>query len=164
MSVFPKRVTYGEYLIMHVLFYNNDPTIKRVKATLEIRKNEKKLMRIFQDKNFLVPQKGGIELYYPIKINKKLKPGKYYVSLKMIHNKEGFKSETKLNDFFYIDSFKIKKENKFIFIKNLSKENSPIRFVDNKKIKTRIMKPSAKIKINSPYIIIGNSKIIKVKR
>lgn len=163
MSIYPKNISNGENLIIHLRFSNKGKKTQKVRYVLSVSDPNDK--QIFFKENDLIL---GIEkdeftkqLYYSLYINSKFKPGKYIVKFYMICNGHIIESETKNNDYFYVENLKYYNFNDNTFIFNNSDEKTNFKLYKGTNIEKFTIngKQTLKLKEKYNYIEYANNKI-----
>ncbi len=171
MSIYPKNISKGENLIIHLRFSNKGKKNEIVKYKLYVQdpegtnilKKEKNIYLGVDDDEFVR------QIYYSIHITDKFKPGKYLVKFYLICRGNIIESLTKDTDFFYVEDIKYFNLKGKTYIYNKSPENVNIELYDNNNIsKTFNIKGNSTLEIPNSYKYIkyANNKfdIIKEKK
>lgn len=142
MSIYPKRITSDEQVVIHIKIVNEDIKVKHCKMVTYIVKPNKKITELAQ-KFFVISNKEK-EFYFTYVPKKNDIPGKYLVKTNLYTNGNISHSLTSKNDFFYIDKLSIlsvdeDKDNLTISIKNKSSEKTPFELFDNDNTKKDII-------------------------
>lgn len=163
MSIYPKNISNGENLIIHLRFGNKSKKMQKVKYVLSVISPDNKTIFLKEDDLTLGIRKDEFvtQLYYSLYINNRFKPGKYIVKFYLICNKQIIESATKDNDFFYIEKLKYYncKHNTVIF--NCSKEKTYFKLYKGTNIEEFSIDGRQKLKLEDKYDYIeyANNKI-----
>ena len=108
MSIYPKNISNGENLIIHLRFSSKGKKIQKVRYILSVSNPNDKQVFFKEDDLILGVEKDEFikQLYYSLYVNSKFIPGKYIVKFYMICNEHIIESETKDNDYFYVENLK----------------------------------------------------------
>ena len=162
MSIYPKNISNGENLIIHLRFSNKGKEIQKVKYVVSVLNPKGKQIFLKKDNLILGAEKDEYikQLYYSLYIDSKFKPGKYIVDFYMICNGHIIKSETKHNDCFYVENLKYYNFNNNTFIINNTNEKTYIKLYKGANIKEITVngKQTLILKEKYNYIKYANNK------
>ena len=168
MSIYPKKVTKNENVIIHLRFENPDNKFEIIKYRLLISNPNEDIIYSKQDTFILGSDidKYVKQLYHSIFITDEFMPGKYKVIFYLTCRGVKVQSVTKDNDFFLVENISIVHKNDNIELINNSKEKVECYLYknsDNQKTKI-ILNELEKIIIDNSYKFIeyGNNKIIPI--
>lgn len=178
MSVFPRKVCNGEYVIFHMGFKGILDENKSIDYCLNLyNPTNKKILNIKKD--LLIRGNNKLyekNLYYPILIDDSFIPGKYIIDFYLVCDGKKIKSSTKNTDYFNVEKVESKfykdKENNKVILNNKSNEcTSVLLYLEgNKKIiKKEIMLLPQEEKIiitkcSKAFIEYGNNNFSMIRR
>ncbi len=159
MSIYPKRISNGENLIVHLRFSNSGQEIYNVKYVLSVLNPNKKEIFLKEDNIILGTGKEGFSknLYYSLYINNKYKPGKYIVNFYMICNGQVINSDTRDNDYFYVEKLKYYNFKDKTVIYNMSNEKTSFILHKGKTSNEFTINGNEKINLEDKYDYIEYS-------
>lgn len=168
MSIYPKRISSEENLIIHLRFSNKSKKIQKLKYVLSIlNPNNKQIY--FKEDNLILGSNNEEyikELYYSFFIDETYIPGKYNVIFYLILNGKKIESVTKDNDFFIVEKLTYYSlKNKTIIINNSYMKTRVKLYGKEKEEEINIEGNQRKI-INHKYdyIEFANNKIDKINK
>lgn len=149
MSIYPKNISNGENLIIHLRFSNKGKKIQKVRYVLSVlNPNDKQLFLKEGDLILGIENDKFIkQLYYSVYINSRFMPGKYTVKFYMICNEHIIESETKNNDYFYVENLKYYNLNGNTIIINNSNEKTNFRLYKGTNIEKYTINGKQKLKL-----------------
>ncbi len=190
MSIYPKNISKGENLIIHLRFSNKGKKNEIIKYRLYIQNPTGKKILKKENSIYLGVNSNEFvrQIYYSVYISDKFKPGKYIVKFYLICRGSIIESSTKDTDFFYVEDVKYFNSNEKTYVHNKSLENVNIKLYDNNNIsetfnirgnstlettkaykyieyannKFDIIKEKKKIYIKNPSIKFNNNKLIDI--
>jgi hypothetical protein len=132
MSIFPKRVTKSENVIIHLKTLN-DKKVKYLNYETTIYDPEGNEADKF--KNSLISSNNR-EVYYYHKVKENEIPGKYHLKTNMYINGRIINSFTSVADFYYVDEIKVSNVEKYddivsFRLENMSDELTPYMIIDS---------------------------------
>lgn len=165
MSIFPKKITYGENVIIHLRFINSKDNNRLIKYFLNVYNPKKEL--IYDTSESIILGYGENyynEIYHSIMIQNDFLPGKYMVDFYLEVNGKKIDSLTKNNDYFYVEKLVFYKKRKKIFLENISDETTSCILYGNKK-KKMVLEGNKIKNVNDEYQYIeyGNNQIFKIE-
>lgn len=166
MSIFPKKITKNENVIIHLRFENPDNKNEIIKYYLNVINPNNKIIYSKSESILLGIDKEKFirEIYHSIHIDDNFMPGKYKVEFYLTCRGVRVDSVTKNNDFFYVEEIKIKKEKEKIILINKSNEKTNC-VLYKKDIKEDIELGELETKIinkDFEFIEYGNHKIYPI--
>ena len=170
MSIFPRKVCNGEYVIFHMGFKGILDKHKNISYCLELFNPNNELVLELKN-NLLIRGNNKLyekDLYYPILIDDSFIPGKYVVNFYLIDDGKIIKSSTKDNDIFLVEKVNCFIENlnnkKIIVLENKSSEEVTLELYLEGKRRTKkeitllpYMKKEIETKSLYAYIEYGNN-------
>lgn len=176
MSIFPKRVSSGEYVIVHLNFKGIFTKNKKISYCLNIFDPDNKQICNLKNEIIMLGNNKEYEkqLYYPILIKKDFLAGKYIVEFYLLVDGKKILSRTINNDYFIVEKIdcNIDYENKKLVIKNMSSLDTAIKLILEKDCKfdeELILLNSDEEKhilidseVNSILIMYGNDKLEQI--
>lgn len=117
MSIFPKRVTKNDNVIIHLKFINESSVTSCFDYITQVISPSGKIVKDWSDQFIMAPKNGeGInqkEQYYEINKDLLNEAGKYTAKTSLYINGRIINSSTEKNDYFYVDdiTYKIKSKN-----------------------------------------------------
>ena len=167
MSIYPKNISNGENLIIHLRFSNKGRKIQKVRYVLSVSNPNDKQIFLKEDNVILGVGKDEFikQLYYSLYINNRFIPGKYIVKFYMICNEHIIDSETKDNDYFYVENFKYYNLNGNTIINNNSDEKTNFKLYKGTNIEKFTINGKQKLRLKGKYNYIeyANNKIDLIK-
>ncbi len=165
MSIFPKHVTHGENVVIHLRFENSSKKTETIKYQLSVKNPEDKQIYEHSDSILLGKANYLYETYFPIKIEENFLSGKYKVVFSLTCRGVKIESSTKDWDFFFVEQVKFyKKENKII-LENNSNEVTKCSLYDREDNILELELQGKEKKLlddNYSYIIYGNNKVFPI--
>lgn len=168
MSIYPKKVTKNENVIIHLRFENPENKFEIIKYRLLVSNPNEDIIYKKQDTLLLGSDSDKYikQLYHSIHITDEFIPGKYKVIFYLTCRGVKVLSATKDNDFFLVENISIVNKNDNIELINESKEKTECYlYKDNDNQKTKmILNGLEKIIIDKSYKFIeyGNNKIFPI--
>lgn len=161
MSIYPKNITKGENLIIHLRFNNTGIKNEIINYNLIVRNPNDNIVYNYSDKMFLGSKDFVREIYHSIKITNKFIPGKYIVSFFLMCRGVKIESSTKNNDYFYVEKIDTRIKNNTIILKNNSNVNTKCQVFNEYEKKEVVLKANETRVINKlyKYIKYGNNMI-----
>lgn len=133
MSIFPKTICPGEYVIFHMGFKCILPENKKISYCLKVyNPNNVMILKVQKDLNIVGNNKMFEKnVYYPIFVDDTFLAGKYIIDFYLISDGEIIKSSTYNNDYFNVEKissffYKMSTNKYKIELKNESKEMTTI--------------------------------------
>ena len=153
MSIFPKKISNGENLIIHLRFSNKAQKIHNIKYVLSVLDPNKKEIFLKEDNIILGIGKEGFvkQLYYSLYINNNCKPGRYIVNFYIICNGQVIYSDTKNNDYFYVEKLKYYNSKNKTVIHNISNEKTLFILYKGKESKCFNINGKEKLNLEDKY-------------
>lgn len=176
MSIFPKKVSHGEYVIVHLNFKGIFIKCKKISYCLNIFDPNNKLVCNLKNEIIMLGNNREYEkqLYYPVFIKEDFQAGKYIVEFYLLVDDKKIISRTINNDYFIVEkiNYSIDYKNKKLLLKNMSildlsiklffeKEKERDEFLISLK-KNEEKSISINDDINNIFIMYGNDKIEKI--
>lgn len=167
MSIYPKNISNGENLIIHLRFGNKSNKIQKVRYVLSVIDPDNN--DIFYKEDDLTLGIGKDEfvkqLYYSLYINNSFKPGKYMVNFYMICNEQIIESSTKDNDYFYIEKLKYYNFKGKTIVFNCSKEKTHFKLYKGINIEEFTIDGGQELTFedNHDYIEYANNRFDNIK-
>ena len=163
MSIYPRNISNGENLIIHLRFSNKGRKIQKVRYVLSVlNPNEKQIFLKEDDLTLGVENDEFIkQLYYSLYINSRFIPGKYIVKFYIVCNGHIIESATKDNDFFYVENLKYYNLNDNTIIINNSNEKTDFKLYKGTNIEKFTINGKQKVRLKEKYNYIeyANNKI-----
>ena len=165
MSIFPKRVTYGENVIIHLRFQNKGKVEEIVEYHLDVYNPIQKNIYHCIDSIILGTNKEGYlyETYKSINVDKSFIPGKYRVNFYLVCRGNIIMSDTKDWDVFYVEDVICYKDKNKIYLCNKSNEYVSVELLGDRSKRINL-KPNEKIILdkNYKYYCYGNNKVFPI--
>ncbi len=163
MSIYPKRVTTGENVIIHLRFQNNGKREELVEYHLDVYNSLDELIFNKIDNILLGKENYLYETYQSVAIDKSFIPGKYRVSFSLLCRGNVIQSDTKDWDQFYVEEVLCYKDKNSIYIYNPSNEEVSIKLIGKKNKSINLKgKKDLIIEGSYDYYCYGNNKLFPI--
>lgn len=178
MSIFPKRVTENENVIIHLKFLSDNKEVKYFQFRTSIISPSGKVIKCWENGFYMSPKNYNItavkEFFYCVEYSLLVEAGKYFAKTDLFLDGKIVNSRTEENDFFYVDKVEIHNtkyiDNMCSFeLRNMADNNVFLKLLDKSHnlLETVILKPkqvcSFRI-IKACYIEYENGTIKPIKR
>lgn len=135
MSIFPKRVTKGENVIVHFKIKNNQK-VKFISYEITFYDPIGNVVEVIKDTLLSCEER---EVYFCHKVREDELPGKYYLKTKMYINGRVIGSFSSVADFYYVDELQVintrdVNESESFIIKNIGMDMTPFQLINKEGI------------------------------
>ena len=164
MSIYPKRVVFGENLIIHLRFNNCANHTDYIHYYLKIINPNGDVIFSFDDYKLLGIADDSFlyETYHSIPISKEFLPGKYQVDFHLMSHGIKIPSSTIETDYFYVDYISFFRRGGKIYLKNNSVESTPCIIYTSNATQNIILDGLEELKLRHScnYIEYGNHNVL----
>jgi len=163
MSIYPKNISNGENVIIHLRFSNKSKIIQKIRYVLAVIDSDENQVFLKEDNLVLGVEKEEFvkQLYYSLEIDRNFKPGKYIVQFYLVCKGHIIESVTKDNDFFFVEKLEYYCFNEKTVITNISNEKTKFKLYKGLNIEELTINGKEKIELEGKYDYIeyANNKI-----
>ncbi|MBR3249629.1 MAG: hypothetical protein IKF83_02900 [Clostridia bacterium] len=163
MSIYPKNISNGENVIIHLRFSNKSKIIQKIRYVLSVIDPDENQVFLKEDNLVLGVEKEEFvkQLYYSLEIDGNFKPGKYIVQFYLVCKGHIIESVTKDNDFFFVEKLEYYYSNEKTVITNISNEKIKFKLHEGLNIEELTINGKEKIELEGKYDYIeyANNKI-----
>ena len=163
MSIYPKNISNGENVIIHLRFSNKSKIIQKIRYVLSVIDPDENQVFLKEDNLVLGVEEEEFvkQLYYSLEIDGNFKPGKYIVQFYLVCKGHIIESVTKDNDFFFVEKLEYYYSNEKTVITNISNEKIKFKLHEGLNIEELTINGKEKIELEGKYDYIeyANNKI-----